>query len=46
MKMQSIHVFPDILKNDDFPRKNADVSRTQGVHHVIYVFSGSSSGKV
>ena len=26
--------------------KNADVSRTQGVCHVIYIFLGSSLGKV
>ena len=44
--MQSIFVFPDILKIADFRRKNADVSRTQGVCHVIYVFYGSSLDKV
>ena len=37
--MQSIPVFPDILK---FLIKNADVSRTQGVCHVICVFLGSA----
>ena len=26
--------------------KNADISRTQGVCHVIYIFIGSSLGKV
>ena len=41
--MQSIPVFPDILKIADFRRKEADVSRTQGVCHVIY---GSPLGKV
>ena len=35
--MESIPVFPDILKTADFRWKNADVSRTQGVCHVIYV---------
>ena len=44
--MQSIPVFPDILKISDFRWKNEDVSRTQGVCHVIYVFFGSSLGKV
>ena len=28
-----------------FPVKNADVSRTQGVYHMIYLFFGSSLGK-
>ena len=44
--MQSISGFPDITKTDDFRRKNADVSRTQEVCHVIYVFFGSSLGNV
>ena len=44
--MQSIPVFPDILKNADFWWKNTDASRTQGVCHVIYVFFGSYLGKV
>ena len=39
-------VFSDMLKIGDFRWKNADVSRTQGVFHVIYVFFGSSLGKV
>ena len=39
-------VFPDILKFADFRWKKSDVSRTQGVCHVIYVFFGSSLGKV
>ena len=41
--MQSIPVFPDILEIVDFRWKNADVSGTQGLCHVIY---GSSLGKV
>ena len=36
--MQSISVFLDIAKFADFRRKNADVSRTQGVCHVIHTF--------
>ena len=44
--MQSISVFPDITKVADFRRKNADVNRTQGVCHVIYIFFGSFLGKV
>ena len=44
--MQSIPVFPGITKIADFCWQNADVSKTQGVCHVIYVFFGSSSGKV
>ena len=43
--MQSISAFLDITKVADFWRKNA-VSRTQGVCHVIYIFSGSSLGKI
>ena len=44
--MQSISVFLDITKFGDFRSKNADVSRSQGVCHVINIFFGSSSGKV
>ena len=44
--MQSIPVFPDILKIANIRSKNADVSRTQGMCHVIYIFFGSSLGKV
>ena len=40
--MQYIYVFLDIKKVPDFLCKNADVSRTQGVCHVIYIFFGSS----
>ena len=36
--MQSLSAFFDIAKVADFHWKNADVSRTQGVCHVIYVF--------
>ena len=41
--MQSIPVSPDMLKVADFWSKNADVSRTQGLCHVIY---GSCLGKI
>ena len=34
--MQSISVFLDITKYADFRRKNADVSRTQGVCLVMF----------
>ena len=36
--MQSIPVFLDIAKFADFGWKNARVSRTQGVCHVIYIY--------
>ena len=39
-------VFLDVAKFPDFRWKNADVSRTQGMCHVIYTFFGSSLGKV
>ena len=42
--MQSIPVFPDILKIADFRWKKADLSKTQVVCHVIYVFFGSFLG--
>ena len=44
--MQSVSVFLDITKFADFWLKNADVSRTQRVYHMIYIFFGSSLGKV
>ena len=44
--MESISVFLDIAKFADFRSKNAGVSRTQGVAHVIHIFLGSSLGKV
>ena len=44
--MQIISVFLDIAKFADFRRKNAAVSITQGVCHVIYIFFGSSLGKM
>ena len=42
----TISLFLDIAKFTDFPWKNADFSRTQGVSHVIHTFFGSSLGKV
>ena len=44
--MQSISLFSDIAKFADFQSKNADVSRTQGLCHVIHIFFGSSLGNV
>ena len=44
--MQSISVFLDVAKFADFRLKNRDISRTQGVCHVIYIFKGFSLGKV
>ena len=44
--MQSIFVFLDIAEFADFWCKNADVSRTQGMCHAIYVFFGPSLVKV
>ena len=44
--MLSIYVFLDISKFADSRWKNADVSRTQDVCHVIHVFFGSSLVKV
>ena len=35
--MKSIYVFPEIAKFADFQWKNAYVSRTQGLCHVIYI---------
>ena len=37
--MQSISVFLDVTKFADFWWKRADVSRTQMMYHVIYIFS-------
>ena len=44
--MQSISVFLDIVKFAYFRSKNADVSKSEGVCHVIHIFFGSSLGKV
>ena len=44
--MQFLSVFLDKAKSANFRWKNADVSKTQGVSHMIYVFFGSSLGKV
>ena len=38
-------VFLDLAKFAEFRWKNADVSRTQGVCHLIHIFFGSSLGK-
>ena len=39
-------VFLDIAKFANFQWKNADVSITQGLCHVIHMLFGSSLGKV
>ena len=44
--MRSITVFLDTVKLADFRLKNADVSRTQRVCHVIHIFFGSPLAKV
>ena len=44
--MQCISVFLDITKIVDFRRKNAGVSGTEGVYHVIYTFFGSCLAKI
>ena len=44
--MKSIPVFLYITKVIGFHRKSTDVTRTQGVCHVIYIFFGSSLGKL
>ena len=38
----NVYLYFDITKVADFCYKNADVSRTQGVCHMIYMFFGSS----
>ena len=44
--MQSISVFLNVRRVVDFSGKNADVSRTHGLCHVINIFLGSFLGKV
>ena len=43
---ESTSVFSDIAKFSDFRFKNADVSTTQEVYHVIHIFFRFSLGKV
>ena len=43
--MEYISTFLDIAKLADFPWKNVDVNRIQGVSHLIHIFFGSSLGK-
>ena len=45
-KIQSVSVFLDTAKFGGFRWKNADVSKTQGVCHMIHLFFGSPLGKV
>ena len=44
--MESVPVFLNITKVADFCSKNAEINRTQGACHGIYIFFGSSLGKV
>ena len=44
--MESISVFLDVAKFADFRSKNADVSRTHAVCHVIHIVFGKSLAKV
>ena len=44
--MESISVFSDVAKFADCQWKSADVSRIQGMYHVIHMLFGSSLGKV
>ena len=44
--MQPIFVFLDITKVDSLRWKNAWVSKTEELCHVVYMFFGSSLGKV
>ena len=44
--MQSISVFVHVAKFADFWLKKTDISKTQGVYHVIHIFFRSSLGKV
>ena len=46
LKMKSLSVFLDITKVADSWSKIADISRTHGLYHVIYIFFRSSLGKV
>ena len=46
IKMQSISVFLHKTKVTDFCLRNADVSRTQEVCHLIYIFFGTSLAKL
>ena len=44
--MELVSVFLDIAKFAEFREENTDVSRTQGVCHMIHKTFGSSLGKV
>ena len=44
--MHSISLFLDITKIADLWWKNADLSKSYGVCHVVYIFFESSLGKV
>ena len=46
LRIMNEDIRTDITKIAEFRWKNADISRTQGMCHVIYVFFESSLGKV
>ena len=46
IETQFLSVLLNIAKFADFRWENADVTRNQQVYHVIYIFFGSSLGKV
>ena len=41
VKMQSVSLFLDIIKVADFHWNNADVSKTEGLRDLTYLFFGS-----
>ena len=46
IKIQSISALLDMTKDADFRLKNAYVWRTHELFHLIFIFFGSSLGKV
>ena len=46
IKIQAISVFLGVTKVADFWWKNPNVNSNQGVCHLIFIFFGSSLGKV
>ena len=46
IKVESVSAYLDVTEITNFWRKNADLSRTKGVCRMIYMFFGSSLGKI
>ena len=44
--MRFLSLIPYITKIANFSRKNTDISRTEGVCQMGYIFLGSSLGKI